>query len=189
MRELGVTYQLGHRIGEGCTWPSIPVDLTIFDISSVTAVCIKYCYCGEPGEQKPPRIQLLRTRWFPATLKQPGTAFTFRFLDHLHKLQTQSKINLYDVYATLVSIHNASGLNPQIVSEFFLLTVDTSCSIVTMNSLLPLVCGLTYNVFAVGVEPTLMADSIPSPLVLLRSTVQLVPTLERTWSPVPPISE
>jgi hypothetical protein len=102
--------------------PSLAVDLTLFDVTGVTSVCIYYCYCGEPGKQLPPRVQLLRMRWFPATLKQPGTAFTFRLLDFLHKLQTRSKINLYDVYATLVSVHNASGLSPMIVSLFSMST-------------------------------------------------------------------
>ena len=43
-------------------------------------------------------------------------------------------------------------------------------------------CGLTYDVFVVVVEPTLMAGLVPSPLVLSQSTALLVPTLERTWS-------
>ena len=113
---LGATYQLGHHVGEGCSMPSLAVDLTLFDISGVTTVRVHYCYCGEPGKQLPPRVQLLRMRWFPATLRQPGTAFTFRLLDHVHKLQTRSKVNLYDVYATLIAIHNASGLDHPIVS-------------------------------------------------------------------------
>jgi hypothetical protein len=117
--ELGATYQLGHRIGESCTMPSPAVDLTLFDTSNVTVIRIHYCYCGEPGQQQPPRVQLLRIRWFPATLKQPGTAFTFRLLDFLHKLQTRSKVNLYDVYATLVSIPNPSGLAAPIVGAYF----------------------------------------------------------------------
>lgn len=115
LHDLGATYQLGHRVGEICAMPSAAIDLTLFDVSGVTTVCIRYCYCGEPGRQQPPRVQLLRMRWFPATLKQPGTAFTFCLLDFLHKLQTRSKINLYDVYATLISVHNASGLSPPIV--------------------------------------------------------------------------
>ena len=118
MLELGAKYQLGHPIGEGCETPSHAMDLTLFDVSGVTTIRIQYCFCGEPGKQQPPRVQLLRMRWFPATLKQPGTAFTFRLLDHIHKLQTQSKVNLYDVYLTLISIHNASGLNRLIVSTY-----------------------------------------------------------------------
>jgi hypothetical protein len=112
---LGAAYQLGHPVGKTCTKRSSAVDLTLFDISGVTTVRIHYCYCGEPGKQQPPRVQLLRIQWFPATLKRPSTAFTFRLLDHLHKLQTRSKVSLYDVYATLTSIHNALGLHPPIV--------------------------------------------------------------------------
>ncbi|KAF9780498.1 hypothetical protein BJ322DRAFT_1011908, partial [Thelephora terrestris] len=116
LHDLGATYQLGHRPGETCAMPPAAMDLTLFDVLGITTVCIRYCSCREPGRQRPPRVQLLRMRWFPATLKQPGTAFTFRLLDFLHKLQTRSKINLYDVYATLISIHNASGLSPPIYS-------------------------------------------------------------------------
>lgn len=114
--DLGATYQLGHPVGESCTLPSPTTDLTLFDVSNVTVVRIRYCYCGGPGRQHPPRVQLLRIRWFPATLKQPGTAFTFRLLDFVHKLQTRSKINLYDIYATLVSIPNPANINRAIVS-------------------------------------------------------------------------
>lgn len=109
-------HQLGHHDGESCARPSPPVDLILFNITSVTTVRIQYCYCGEPERQKPPRVQLLRVRWFPATLKQPGTVFTFRLLDHFHRLQTRSKANLYDVYGTLTSIPNPAGLKPRIVS-------------------------------------------------------------------------
>jgi hypothetical protein len=126
LHELGATYQLGHPVGKCCATPSSAVDITLFDISGVTTVRVRYCYCGEPGKQRPQRLQLLRRRWFPATFKQPGTAFTFRLLDHLHKLQTRSKVNLYDIYATLVSIPNPCELKPQVVSACSLLTVRTA---------------------------------------------------------------
>ena len=113
--DLGATYQLGHRSGENCRRPST-ADLTIFDLSNVTTVRICYCFCGEPGRQDLPRIQLLHIQWFPATLKQPGTTFTFRLLDFIHKLQTRSKINLYNVYETLMSIPNPAHLNCSIAS-------------------------------------------------------------------------
>ena len=86
--DLGAMYQLGHRVGQSCTRPSPAVALTLFDIPGVTTVRICYCYCGEPEQQNVPRVQLLRVQLFPATLKQPGTAFTFRLLNFLHKLQT-----------------------------------------------------------------------------------------------------
>lgn len=111
--DLGATYQLGHRIGEPCAMPSRPIELTLFDISGTTTVRIRYCYCHS---HVPHRVQLLRIRWFPATFTQPGTVFTFRLLDLLHKLQTRSKVNLYDFYTTLVTINNPAGLRPAIVS-------------------------------------------------------------------------
>ena len=57
---LGATYQLGHHVGETCAMPSTAIDLTFFDTSGVTTVRIHYCYCGEPGKQLPPCVQLLR---------------------------------------------------------------------------------------------------------------------------------
>ena len=114
--DLGAAYQLGHRIGESCGTPSRPVELTVFDVSGVTTVCVRYCYCAGSSTPIPPRVQLLCIRWFPATFRQPGTVFTFRLLDLLHKLQTRSKVNLYDVYTTLATINNPAGLKPAIVS-------------------------------------------------------------------------
>ena len=116
LSSLGVVYQLGHRVGERCNIPSIPTELTLFDISGVHTIRIAYCFCNKTGPPALRRIQLMRKRWFPATWERPGTVFTFRLLDFLHKLQMQSKISLYDAYATLVSFTDASGLGPVVVS-------------------------------------------------------------------------
>jgi hypothetical protein len=115
--DIGATYQLGHPIGNDCPFPSSPMDLTLFNISGVTTVRIQYCYCGDIGEQPPPRVQLLHARWFPATLKQPSTIFSFWLLDFIHKLQTQSKVNPDDLCATITAIRNASGLASPIVGS------------------------------------------------------------------------
>jgi hypothetical protein len=103
--------------------PSRPIKLTLVDVSGITTVCVKYCYCTKFCAPLPPRIQLLRIRWFPATFRQPGTAFTFHLLDLLHKLQTRSKVNLYDVYATLAAMNNPAELKPTIVSMESILNV------------------------------------------------------------------
>jgi len=92
----------------------------LFDISGVHTVCITYCFCKRNDEGNR-RTQLLDARWFPASWTRPGTVFTFRLLDFVHKLQTQSKINLYDFYASLVSVTNSAGLTPPVVSHPFLL--------------------------------------------------------------------
>ena len=116
LSDLGVVYQLGHCAGEHCNISSIPTEITLFDVSGVHTVRIAYCFCSNPGPPLLRRTQLMRTQWFPATWERPGTAFTFRLLDYLHKLQTKSKVSLYDTYATLVSIMDSAGLKPPVVS-------------------------------------------------------------------------
>lgn len=117
--ELGASYQLGHDVSDTCRRPSKPVDLTLFDISGVHTVRITYCFCPDTGRSSNHRrSQLLRERWFPATWSRPGTAFTFRLLDFLHKLQTQSKMNLYDFYHSLVSVTDCAGQTPPVVLFF-----------------------------------------------------------------------
>jgi len=92
----------------------------VLDISGVHTVQVTYCFCdigGKDARLDPAarRCQLLRNRLFPATLLRPGTAFTFHLLDFLHKLQTQSKINMYDFYLSLLSITNSAGQKPPVV--------------------------------------------------------------------------
>ena len=119
--ELGASHQLGHDISEGCGLPSDPIDLTLFDISGIHKVRIRYCLCGGTrGEPAARRCQLLRARWFPATYSRPSTAFTFRLLDFLHKLQTQSKVNLYDFYNSLSFVNNSAGQKPPVVCPLYL---------------------------------------------------------------------
>jgi len=118
---LGASSQLGHAIGDPCPLPSQPTVLKVFDISGLHTVRVTYCFCDGNGLQQPGnrRVQLLRARLFPATWHHPGTVFTFRLLDYAHKLQTQSKINLYDFYVSLLSITNSAGQSPHVVRFCF----------------------------------------------------------------------
>ena len=90
----------------------------LFDISGVHTVCITYCFCERNGDGNR-RTQLLDARWFPASWSRPSTVFTFRLLNFIHKLQTRSKINLYDFYASLVSVTDSAGLTPPVVGPPF----------------------------------------------------------------------
>lgn len=87
----------------------------IFDISSVHRIVVRYCECGHSPSGTEPYIQILRTRWFPATLNRPSTAFTFRLLDFFQKLQDQSKCNPYDFHNTIIQLTDCAGLSPEIV--------------------------------------------------------------------------
>ena len=116
--DLGLSHQLGHNVGDPCPLPSDPIKLMLFDVTGVHTVRVTYCFCEENGDGNR-RTQLLDARWFPASWSRPGTAFTFRLLNSIHKLQTRSKINLYDFYNSLVSVTDAAGMSPPVVRPHF----------------------------------------------------------------------
>ena len=116
LKDLGATFHLGHTYSSTCTVPSSPIPLTLFDITGVHVINVTYCECEPDGFAIPPRVQLLRARWFPATWKRPGTAFTFRLLNHLHKLQSRCKVNLYDFHGAINDIFDNAGLGKPLVS-------------------------------------------------------------------------
>lgn len=113
---LGHVVQLGHHTTDECAKPSRLFDLMVFDLAGVFRLVVRYCDCGNMGASIPKYIQLLRARWFPATIDRPSTAFTFGLLDFFHKLQNRNKCNAYDFYHTIVQRTNAAGLDPAIVS-------------------------------------------------------------------------
>lgn len=115
LTSVGLVVQLGHRTDETCPHPSKLHNLMVFDLSSAHRLVVRYCYCDS---HPPKHIQLLRVRWFPATMERPSTAFAFDILDFFHKLQNQSKCNPYDFYNAIIQRTNAAGLNPEIVSLF-----------------------------------------------------------------------
>jgi len=84
----------------------------VFDLSGVHRLVVRYCNCDRTA---PNYIQLLRVRWFPATIERPSTVFGFDILDFFHKLQNQSKCNPYDFYHAIIQRTDAAGLNPEIV--------------------------------------------------------------------------
>jgi hypothetical protein len=87
----------------------------VFDLSGAHRLVVCYCDC----EGTPPKdIQLIRARWFPATIDRPSTAFAFNILDFFHKLQNQNKCNPYDFYHAIIQRTDAAGLNPEIVRFF-----------------------------------------------------------------------
>jgi len=112
---LGLVIQLGHQIGDACHSPTPLRDLMVFDLSGAHRLVVRYCDCiGAPARH----IQLLRGRWFPATINRPSTAFAFDILDFFHKLQDQNKCNPYDFYNAIIQRTDAARLNPEIVSSF-----------------------------------------------------------------------
>ena len=116
LKDLGTTFHLGHTYSSTCTMPSSPIPLTLFDITGVHVTNVIYCKCELDGFAIPPRVQLLCARWFSATWKHLGTAFMFCLLNHLHKLQSHCKVNLYDFHGTINDIFDNAGLGKLLVS-------------------------------------------------------------------------
>lgn len=112
---LGQVTQLGHLVGNTCSHPGPLRDLMVFDLGGIHRIVVQYCECGHSPSGLEPYVQILRARWFPATLNRPSTAFTFRLLDFFQKLQNHSKCNPYDFYNTIVQQTNCAGLSQEIV--------------------------------------------------------------------------
>ena len=115
LKDLGAIFHLGHNHGSSCAVPSSPISLTVFDVTGVHTLTITYCECKPNISATPPRVQLLRARWFPATWQRPTTAFTFRFLNLLHKLQSTCKVNLYDFHGAMTAVSDNAGLGKPLV--------------------------------------------------------------------------
>ena len=114
LRNLGLRYQLGH-CGDCCPLPLPgPQNFVLFDTFGPHFISIDYCNCHDEHLQN--YTQLLREKWFPATLSRPQTAFTFDCLETFHKLTLQGKTNLYDYYNTLLWHYDNAGISKPIVS-------------------------------------------------------------------------
>lgn len=123
LQNLGLRYQLGHY-GTSCPIPQAgPKNFLVFDTSGPHFITIDYCNCGD--EPLKSWTQVLREKWFPATLSRPQTVFTFDCLETFHELTLQGKTSLYDYYNSLLRRYDNAGLSTPIVSflAFLLFTM------------------------------------------------------------------
>ncbi|KAF9462998.1 hypothetical protein BDZ94DRAFT_1259836 [Collybia nuda] len=103
LKALGLRIQLGHRSGESCSNPKTAFanDFVIVHINGIHNVSVDFCDC-ETAQL--PFIQLLRYRWFPATVGNPKSAATFLVLKHFHILTFESKASCFEFYHTLTRL-------------------------------------------------------------------------------------
>lgn len=107
LQNIGLEVQLGHD-GADCAAPvAKSVDFEVLDTSGQHTVTISFCGC--PGAAHP-RVQLLRSQWFPASMSRPNTAFTFDVLNTFQLLNLQGKISAYDFYLSLVRKTDNMGI-------------------------------------------------------------------------------
>ncbi|THU99435.1 hypothetical protein K435DRAFT_794947 [Dendrothele bispora CBS 962.96] len=67
-------------------------------VNGIHSVAVNFCGC--PGAEEH-YVQLLRSMWYPATLKNPQTATTFSCLRQFQNLNCLGKLPVYDYYKAL----------------------------------------------------------------------------------------
>ena len=110
LKDLGLSMQLGHPIGERCHRPwSVPKDeFVVLHNNGIHVVHLAFCGC-ETAEML--SRQLLHIRWFPATSNMPCTAATFCVLEDFHLLSLESKLSCSEFYSALSHRSDNTGLN------------------------------------------------------------------------------
>ncbi|KAI0057483.1 hypothetical protein BV25DRAFT_1812316 [Artomyces pyxidatus] len=109
LAQAGLCIQLGH---DGCPCPSPrshPNKITVIDISGIRSVTVRYCDCGDLALSHT-YVQLLRAKWWPATIARPRTVITWRTMKMFHAMTVQGKMNAYDFWNGLVRITDGTGL-------------------------------------------------------------------------------
>jgi len=92
LAELGVKLCLGH-LGSPCPVGQDVSKFILMHVNGMHTVTVRFCACLHAAEK---RIQLVRARLFPATVKNPHSAFTFEVLDLFNMLTMESKTAAYD---------------------------------------------------------------------------------------------
>ncbi|KAF7311271.1 CxC2 domain-containing protein [Mycena kentingensis (nom. inval.)] len=100
LARLGLVYQLGHA-GFPCPLPHPTVyEMTVIDVPLVSTVHIRYCSCN-PNADDERYHQLLRNKWYPATVAAPATCATFRTLQAFRLLNVVGNLNVTDFITSL----------------------------------------------------------------------------------------
>ena len=106
LREAGLLVQLGHD-GNSCSRPHEPVVLTILDLTGIHLVRVQFCDCGVVGSSKH-FVQMLRTGWWPASIRRPRTGFTIRLLEFFHALTLESNGTRFSAM-TILTVNKNRG--------------------------------------------------------------------------------
>jgi hypothetical protein len=110
LKALGLRVQLGHNPGERCSNPkqSARNDFIVLDVHGIHEIGLDYCGC-ETAQK--PTVQLLRNRWFAATVLNPKTAATFSLLEHFHHQNFETKASAFQFYRGLMQETDNTGIN------------------------------------------------------------------------------
>lgn len=102
LKSIGVKVQLGHPDTNFCEYPREgPANFTVLDASGIHSVHVRFCGCVSSDIIGDDVQQLMRAEWYPATISNPQTCFTFGLLRLWTILSAESKLSAHHFYATL----------------------------------------------------------------------------------------
>lgn len=88
--------------------------ITIVDRSGVHEIGVNWCFCPEAPERD---MQLMTAGLFPATFRNPKTAFTFRVLEDFHLDNLECKTTPSQFFSRLRRLTNDEFPNSVLVGE------------------------------------------------------------------------
>lgn len=102
--------QLGHPPGYACpTARDADKGFVLIDLTGIHILKVRFCECDGRIEH---RQQLMRVRWWPATVKDPKTCATFAVIRLFQILNCQGKVSAHDFVHSLELLTNNDGLDP-----------------------------------------------------------------------------
>ncbi|KAF7367658.1 CxC2 domain-containing protein [Mycena sanguinolenta] len=108
--DLGLVIQLGHPPGYFCpTARPAHKDFVVIDVTGIHKVRVNFCECDAHVKH---RQQLMRVRWWPATVKDPQTCATFAVVRLFQIMNCLGKISAHDFLRSLELLTNNDGLSP-----------------------------------------------------------------------------
>jgi hypothetical protein len=117
LNDLGYCFYIGHQHLPCPSSDPKTQALLVIDVNGVHHLNVQFCTCTEDTGWIEKYRQLLRIGWYPASFRQPKTAFTFDLLDTYHKIALQGKLNLYDFYSSIMQKTDNCGRKKVTVSR------------------------------------------------------------------------
>ncbi|KAK0493828.1 hypothetical protein EDD18DRAFT_1078111, partial [Armillaria luteobubalina] len=114
LRKLGLSYQVGHPLGDICIHPCPAFDhrFTIIDTNGVHDINLNFCNCCHEC----PLATQLQCMWlFPGTVMEPHTAVTMAALEQFQMLTFMGKLSAYEYYHSLAQLLDNTGTNTPLV--------------------------------------------------------------------------
>ncbi|PBK63609.1 hypothetical protein ARMSODRAFT_990143 [Armillaria solidipes] len=108
LKSLGLRVQLGHW-NMHCVNPMPGAeDFTVLHVNGIHKVAVNFCGCEH---RVATRLQMLRFRWFPATVRNPRSCAMFSLLETFHAHTLAGKVSVFEYYRGLLHLTDNTEIN------------------------------------------------------------------------------